>query len=84
VSRRSGFRPASTIAEAAPDARPRERLLAGGAQVLSDAQLLAVVLRNGRPGASALEVASELLIKAGGLPGLAGNGGVRRPVQGPG
>jgi len=60
------------IAEAAPDARPRERLLAGGAQVLSDAELLAVVLRNGRAGASALDVARELLVKAGGLTGLAG------------
>jgi DNA repair protein RadC len=68
----SALQPASTIAEAAPDARPRERLLAGGAQALSDAELLAVVLRNGRPGASALDVASELLVKAGGLPGLAG------------
>jgi DNA repair protein RadC len=60
------------IAEAAPDARPRERLLAGGAQVLSDAELLAVVLRNGRAGATALDVARELLVKAGGLTGLAG------------
>jgi DNA repair protein RadC len=62
------------IAEAAPDARPRERLLAGGAQALSDAELLAVVLRNGRAGASALDVARELLVKAGGLTGLAGAG----------
>jgi len=68
----SALHPASTIAEAAPDALPRERLLAGGAQVLSDAELLAVVLRNGRAGASALDVASELLVKAGGLTGLAG------------
>ena len=68
----SALQPASMIAEAAPDARPRERLLAGGAQVLSDAELLAVVLRNGRAGATALDVARELLAKAGGLTGLAG------------
>lgn len=70
--RASALQPASMIAEAAPDTRPRERLLAGGAQVLSDAELLAVVLRNGRAGANAVHVAGELLAKAGGLTGLAG------------
>jgi len=70
--RRSALDPASTIAEAAPDAGPRERLLAGGAQLLSDRELLAVVLRNGRPGASALDLAGRLLEKAGGLRALAG------------
>lgn len=63
---------ASAIAEAPADLRPRERLLTGGAQALSDAELLAVVLRNGRPGRSALELASDLLIEAGGVRGLAG------------
>jgi DNA repair protein RadC len=72
--RRSALSPASTIAEAPPDARPRERLLAGGAQALSDTELLAIVLRNGRPGASALEVAHQLLGEVGGLQGLAGAG----------
>ncbi len=69
---RSVLSRASTVAEAPADLRPRERLLAGGAQALSDAELLAVVLRNGRPGRSALDLASELLIEAGSLQGLAG------------
>jgi DNA repair protein RadC len=68
----SALQPAATIAEAAPDARPRERLLAGGARSLSDAELVAVVLGTGRPGVSALDLAGELLGKAGGLSGLAG------------
>jgi len=51
---------------------PRARLLRAGAQSLSDAELLAVLLRGGRPGACALDVARELLFKVGGLPGLAG------------
>lgn len=71
-ARSLALQPAATIAEAPPDARPRERLLAGGARALSDAELLAVVLRGGRPGASAVDVAREVLFKVGGLPGLAG------------
>jgi DNA repair protein RadC len=42
--------------------RPREKLLAGGAQSLSDAELLAVLLgRSGRPGLDAVAMARELL-----------------------
>jgi DNA repair protein RadC len=51
---------------------PCARLLRAGAQSLSDAELLAVVLRNGRPGASALVLARDLLERAGGLAGLPG------------
>lgn len=51
---------------------PRARLLRAGAQSLSDAELLAVVIRNGCRDASALRLASELLAATGGLPGLAG------------
>ncbi len=51
---------------------PREKLLLRGAGALSDAELLAVVLRTGRPGASALEVAHGLLQRAGDLAGLMG------------
>lgn len=50
--------------------RPRERLLDQGARALSDGELLAVLLRTGRSGASALEVARELLMAHGGLSGL--------------
>ncbi|WP_194834181.1 RadC family protein [Nocardia sp. XZ_19_369] len=51
--------------------RPRERLLALGPQSLSDVELLALLLRHGRRGASALDLAVELLVEHGGLAGLA-------------
>jgi DNA repair protein RadC len=41
--------------------RPRERLLTYGADTLSDAQLLAIILRTGGGGKSALDLALELL-----------------------
>jgi DNA repair protein RadC len=43
--------------------RPRERLLAHGAAALSDAELLAVVLRTGIAGTSVLDVARDLLAR---------------------
>jgi DNA repair protein RadC len=50
--------------------RPRERLLAFGAGVLSDAELIALFLRTGIAGKSAVELARELLARFGGLRGL--------------
>ncbi len=50
--------------------RPRERLLAHGAAALSDAELLAIFLRTGIPGKSAVELARELLANLKGLGGL--------------
>ncbi|WP_028112608.1 RadC family protein [Ferrimonas kyonanensis] len=47
--------------------RPRERLLAQGVGVLSDAELLAIFLRTGIAGCSAVELARQLLTHAGGL-----------------
>ena len=44
---RKRTRPARQIAEVPREERPRERLLRNGAQSLSDAELLAVVLKNG-------------------------------------
>jgi DNA repair protein RadC len=44
-----------------PDARPREKLLARGASALSDAELLALLLRTGIVGKSVLHLANELL-----------------------
>jgi DNA repair protein RadC len=41
--------------------RPRERLAALGAQALRDAELIAILLRSGTQGRSALQVADELL-----------------------
>ncbi len=43
------------------DERPRERLLKLGAESLSDAQLLAIILRTGGGGRSAIELAMEML-----------------------
>nr|MDA8079097.1 DNA repair protein RadC [Nitrospiraceae bacterium] len=43
------------------DERPRERLLRHGAGSLSDAQLIAIILRTGGNGKSALDLAMELL-----------------------
>lgn len=50
--------------------RPRERLLEQGGGSLSDSELLAVLLRTGRTGASALQIAMEVLRENGGLSGL--------------
>jgi DNA repair protein RadC len=50
--------------------RPRERLLARGAGALSDAELIALLLRTGVTGCSAIEVARELIGHFGGLAGL--------------
>jgi DNA repair protein RadC len=68
------------IRELPPDERPRERLLGAGAMALSDAELLGVLLRTGRPGASAVDLGRELLRASGGLSGLVGSGlaGLRR------
>lgn len=50
--------------------RPRERLLSRGAQALSDRELLAIILRTGTEGKSALDLADELLVSFGGWHGL--------------
>src|SRR5258705_9832241 len=52
--------------------RPRERLLAHGAFVLSDSELLALLLRTGDAGRSALDLARDLLGHFGGLSALFG------------
>jgi len=47
--------------------RPRERLLAHGAAALSEAELLAIFLRTGIAGLSAVELARELIARFGSL-----------------
>ncbi len=59
-----------TIREWAKDERPRERLERLGAQSLSTAELLAILLRVGIRGENAVQVARRLLQQFGGLPGL--------------
>ena len=47
--------------------RPREKLISKGAHALSDAELLAIFLRTGSPGVSAVDLARNLLSSFGGL-----------------
>jgi DNA repair protein RadC len=53
------------------ETRPRERLVQLGVSALSDAELVALVLGSGRRGASAIEVASQLLAEHGSLSDIA-------------
>ena len=50
--------------------RPREKLLQRGSEALTDAELLAIFLRTGTPGKSAVDLARELLIDFGSLQAL--------------
>jgi len=50
--------------------RPREKLLAQGAQALTDAELLAIFLRTGVAGKSAVDLARQLLGEFGSLRAL--------------
>lgn len=52
------------------DERPREKLLQSGAAALSDAELLAIFLRTGVTGISAVDLARKLLSDFGGLRAL--------------
>lgn len=54
------------------DERPRERLLKQGPEALSDAELLAIFLRTGVAGRSAVDLARDLLTHFGGVRGLLG------------
>src|SRR5690625_3231 len=50
--------------------RPRERLMAHGAQVLTSAELLAIILRTGTRGCDAVTLGHRLIDHFGGLRGL--------------
>ena len=54
----------------APEDKPRERLKKVGANVLSTAELLAIILRVGTGGINVLRLSEQALIEYGGLPGL--------------
>jgi DNA repair protein RadC len=58
------------ITDLAADDRPRERLRAVGAGGLSNAELLAILLRVGLKGENVVRLAERLLGQWGGLPGL--------------
>lgn len=55
------------IKELPPDLRPRERMLEAGPGSLSNAELLAILLRTGNNEESALQMAHRLLTNKGGL-----------------
>ena len=50
--------------------RPREKLINRGAKALSDAELLAIFLRTGVAGSSAVDLARQLLLDYGSLRGI--------------
>lgn len=52
------------------DDRPREKLLAKGPEALSDAELLAIVLRTGLKGRNVVELARDALARCGSLSAL--------------
>ncbi|NWF50051.1 MAG: DNA repair protein RadC [Ignavibacteriaceae bacterium] len=53
------------------DDRPREKLILRGAQHLSDAELIAILLRTGKKGKSVIEIAQDLIKSEGNLSVLA-------------
>ncbi len=55
--------------------RPRERLMLHGPEALSDAELIAVILRSGCKGQDAVAMSRSLLEQFGGLRGLGSTGG---------
>ncbi len=59
-----------TVKQWPEDERPRERLIAYGSSSLSDAQLLAIIIKNGRAGQSALDLALELVTRFESLAGI--------------
>ena len=54
------------------DLKPRERLHQYGPEVLSNKEILAIILRTGSKGENVLELAERILAETGGLHGLAG------------
>lgn len=57
--------------EFAGDERPRERLIRHGADVLGDAELVAIILGSGQPGENVLDFARRILEMLGGVTALA-------------
>ncbi|MBI4194415.1 MAG: DNA repair protein RadC [Betaproteobacteria bacterium] len=59
------------------DDRPREKLLAKGAETLSDAELVAIFLRTGVKGKTAVDLARDVLTRFGSLSALFAADGAR-------
>jgi len=66
----SNSKPTYRIADLHESDRPRERLESLGPQALTNAELIAILLRVGVPGENAVDVGQRLLNKFGGLSGL--------------
>lgn len=58
------------ITDMATSERPRERLARLGPEALTNAELVAILLRSGVPGLNALQLAQRVLMESGGLTGL--------------
>lgn len=61
-----------TIKDWPAEQRPREKMLSQGAEALSDGELLAIFLRTGVAGISAVDLANQLLDEFGSLRALLG------------
>lgn len=59
-----------TIHDLPDSERPRERLLLNGAHSLTNAELLAIILRSGTPQENVIHLAERILAACGGLAGL--------------
>ena len=59
-----------TVKDLPPDDRPREKLVLRGSQSLSDAELLAILLRTGTKGKSVIQIAYDLVARYGNLASL--------------
>ncbi|GBL34587.1 UPF0758 protein Glov_0523 [Filimonas sp.] len=53
-----------SIKEWASEDRPREKLLQKGADALSNAELLAILINTGTPSRSALDIAKDILAQS--------------------
>ncbi|HSH93094.1 MAG TPA: UPF0758 domain-containing protein, partial [Roseimicrobium sp.] len=56
-----------SIRELPAEERPRERLVSLGADALRNSELIAILLRTGMKGASAIHIAEQLLLRFGSL-----------------
>jgi DNA repair protein RadC len=65
-----GHLPRYRISDLAADQRPRERLAAWGADHLSDAELIAILLGSGIRGLNAVRLAEAVLATVQGVPGV--------------
>jgi DNA repair protein RadC len=59
-----------TIHQFPEEERPRERMLKHGPMVLSNAELIAILLRSGTRGENVVNLSTRLLVEQGGLVGL--------------